>query len=579
MAGYCSCAVHFDGNTFLEWPSLAGVVDNNKFSFSFWYRSPNGHNWPYPGTIFSVDPLYKGAFSYRAYCAVSDNQFEILFGDNTFANFLDLFNANGGVTFRPSLTPVCYHHLLFTCDLNAGVDQYACVIDGIPFYMNLLGAGAGQHPNALFQATDNTPFTIQILNKLLSIGSDLNGSNLIADIADVWIAPGVSLLDPGAPATAPAINQSTINLFRDRPGIVGRPMDIAGLPAAAIILSGNPQNFIKNRGTSGDPVLTGTLKAADSPHSQRILSVTKTTIVGRQCNIDSAGNGQFRTGFVIPADYTNNNIWYCWGMGQNGQTNAGGGAGGAGANFSQLANVPFNPGDRPFVQIGAGTLIDGINVYNAPGSPGASSFLKSLANAKILAASGGALGDVDIGDISFTGGLGSASGVGFDGGGGGAAGVLGIGSNAVNGIGGDSGPDINGHIATGVPFDNAVTPANTNGVCFIDSDGSTNYNLGGYLNNRTGPAGGGCGGTGADNGATFGVQSGAGSGGGPFSGGVWGFGGEGSLVIVYQTPDVVGHACNCGPQTGGPVLIPLPLPRYAKTPGLAFWPSKERAKP
>jgi hypothetical protein len=103
---------------------------------------------------------------------------------------------------------------------------------------------------------NNTPFYF---------GSDTFGDNLTGDIADVWVAPGVSLLSgSGASAT---ISEATRRKFIDAGG---KPVDLdCSKPtgsAPAICFTGDASTFGTNEGTGGAFTTSGTLTdAASSP--------------------------------------------------------------------------------------------------------------------------------------------------------------------------------------------------------------------------------------------------------------------------------------------------------------------------
>jgi hypothetical protein len=87
--------------------------------------------------------------------------------------------------------------------------------------------------------------------------NDSFGTVITGDIADVWIAPNVSLLVGN---TIPSVN---LLLFR---GADGKPQNPSGFPASAILFSGDASTFGTNQGSGGAFTTTGALtNAATSP--------------------------------------------------------------------------------------------------------------------------------------------------------------------------------------------------------------------------------------------------------------------------------------------------------------------------
>ncbi len=82
---------------------------------------------------------------------------------------------------------------------------------------------------------------------------------MLGDMADVWVAPGVSLLDG-----AGLIPEATRRLFISA---TGKPVDPSGFPASAMLFSGNAASFGTNQGTGGAFTTTGTLTNSSSSPS------------------------------------------------------------------------------------------------------------------------------------------------------------------------------------------------------------------------------------------------------------------------------------------------------------------------
>lgn len=90
------------------------------------------------------------------------------------------------------------------------------------------------------------------------VGNDASGEDPF-DVADLWLAPGVSLLNGGGD-----IPEATRRLFIDADG---KPVDPSGFPASAMLFSGDAAAFQTNQGTGGALTLTGSLTDASTSPS------------------------------------------------------------------------------------------------------------------------------------------------------------------------------------------------------------------------------------------------------------------------------------------------------------------------
>jgi hypothetical protein len=88
-------------------------------------------------------------------------------------------------------------------------------------------------------------------------GDDSFSEGTIMDVADVWIAPGVSLLSGGDISVANRRKFIAAN---------GKPVNPSNWPSSAIQWYGNKDAFPTNHGTGGASTLNGSLtNAASSP--------------------------------------------------------------------------------------------------------------------------------------------------------------------------------------------------------------------------------------------------------------------------------------------------------------------------
>lgn len=242
--GYVANAVHFDGNTWLVNSSL--IADNPRsFSASLWikYASPED-------AAYSVICVADPEVSYDPLMGIETD-----FAPDPAFIFYDSVGGGGGLK------------------RFAGSSEAGAVSSGI--WINYLISADSDHDggskviysylNDVQYATDSiinagTAFDM-VFNGLKSVvGSDLGGSNLKADIADLWIAPG-QFLDFSV--------ESNRRKFIDA---TGKPVDLGSdgsTPtgtAPRIFFSGDYTDFPVNQGTGGTFTLTGTLtNASTSP--------------------------------------------------------------------------------------------------------------------------------------------------------------------------------------------------------------------------------------------------------------------------------------------------------------------------
>lgn len=120
-----------------------------------------------------------------------------------------------------------------------------CYIDGV---------------QAIFTINDSTGTFDVVINGLpYYIGADTFGDNLTGDVADLWIAPGVSLVGLDG-------NISPTNLAKFIDPTTKKPVNPSGFPSAPMLFSGDHTGFATNQGTGGAFTVTGTLtNASTSP--------------------------------------------------------------------------------------------------------------------------------------------------------------------------------------------------------------------------------------------------------------------------------------------------------------------------
>lgn len=241
---YVAQAVHFDGSTYLTCAS-GNAVNNNFFSASFWAKpafinpdtanqrlfiiDPEGNYTP-GIELISNGPGFEEA-SFFLYSADYVNGFQI---GNQFQTLSD-----------------GWHHILMSGDMTTQMGQI--YLDDVPQreldpdFINAAGFDPGGN-----LSVNGIPWCFG--------GDGFPGDNLNnTDIADVWIAPGVSLLD--VDNNIPEITR------RKFISSEGKPVNPSGFPTASVIFHGAAASFVTNRGTGGAFALTGTLTDASTSPS------------------------------------------------------------------------------------------------------------------------------------------------------------------------------------------------------------------------------------------------------------------------------------------------------------------------
>lgn len=228
---YVAQAVHFDGATWLDIASLT-AIENGKLSFSFWF---NPEDLPEYHVFFvgDRDNIYMN------YIEVSGEPGDPQIIDGAFG----VVNDPGSDSFQDTtpILPNQYYHLLGSIDLAAGKAA-----------IYLTDAKIGIH------TFTGSPSTLGMNAKSLSVGGDQFDDEFVGDMADMWIAPGISLLNGDGD-----IPEATRRLFISASA---KPVDPAGFPEAAVLFSGDHTSFAANQGTGGAFTLTGSLtNASTSP--------------------------------------------------------------------------------------------------------------------------------------------------------------------------------------------------------------------------------------------------------------------------------------------------------------------------
>ena len=227
---YVAPAVHFNGATFLRNAALASI-DSPVFSFSYWVKIPAGA----PDALNAI--FVVGAESSAS-----------------------AVNISGGV---PAGTTI----------VSDGMTGLELDVPN-PFsagWVNIIGSFNLSVDNAYkakiyandvdVTGTFSSDVSIDILSNGLpfNVGGEASANWLTGDMADLWVAPNVSLLDGGGD-----IPVATRRLFISASG---KPVNPSGFPASAILFSGDATTFATNQGSGGSFTTTGTLTNASSSPS------------------------------------------------------------------------------------------------------------------------------------------------------------------------------------------------------------------------------------------------------------------------------------------------------------------------
>ncbi len=234
---YVAKAVHFDGNAFLSTSSLTAPDANGFLGMSLWFKAS-----PQKKTLFVVDP----AGNYTTNGNFGENLFDI--GDSRIS--IDPYPASGNNGFyifgsTPCLDGV-WHNIIFAIqtDLNVGSKIGKVYLDDVDISDGDNGADIG-------------PFNMVYNSLPFFFGGNSFGDNIIGDVSDVWIGPGIPLLTEGD------ISVPTRRKFISSDK---KPVNPSGFPSGAILFSGDATTFHDNQGTGGPFSLTGSvIDATTSP--------------------------------------------------------------------------------------------------------------------------------------------------------------------------------------------------------------------------------------------------------------------------------------------------------------------------
>jgi hypothetical protein len=231
---YVAKAISVDGVTELFIDSLA-CTDNGNFSMSGWFKmaevpsdarnifvsDPNNqyNNFAFIGQARGDDTTL-GNLGAELWVGVDETKSAIEFDADCFS---------GGA----------WHHVLMSFEMNHpnGEKLYKVFVDDVDI--------ADTNPSP-----DQGIAGIALINALqiYIFGDGSGGNGFVGDVADLWIAPGVSLFDG---STIPEATRRTF-ISAD-----GKPVDPTGFPSAACLFSGDADSFGANQGTGGAASWTG----------------------------------------------------------------------------------------------------------------------------------------------------------------------------------------------------------------------------------------------------------------------------------------------------------------------------------
>jgi peptidoglycan hydrolase-like protein with peptidoglycan-binding domain len=245
-APYVAQAVHFDGSTFLKNNSLVLPADVTKISVSLWFNINPASVW---NVFFVAGTSGDPGNPPNSISLANDNTTSDLFFYAENMGFSQQINS----VFDPTTFALgVWNNLILSIDYSGVVPRATMLLNGVDTGTVWGGGLTGSPP------PDAGPGTLTLKNFPLWIGLDEFNDITLGDMADVWIAPGVSLFDDNG-----AIPLSTVRKFISANG---KPVDPINFPAgAAVLMSGDASTFGTNQGTGGAFTTTGTL--TDAPTS------------------------------------------------------------------------------------------------------------------------------------------------------------------------------------------------------------------------------------------------------------------------------------------------------------------------
>lgn len=245
---YTIGAVHFDGATELVNASLATASDNGSFSMSFWAKYQTGAT----GALWCND-------------AAGASSLQSISGDYWITRFFDAISSVRLDFGAPLADLYSWNHYLVSIETNLANGNKRFKI----YITDVVGTALGGETTPYADISDPANELITLFDNLsFYLGSDGFGTFITADVADVWIAPNVSLLDVGGD-----IPEATRRKFIDAEG---KPVDLGAngeLPTGAAPpiffhrdSAAAALTFANNLGIGGSFTTTGTLtNAATSP--------------------------------------------------------------------------------------------------------------------------------------------------------------------------------------------------------------------------------------------------------------------------------------------------------------------------
>jgi hypothetical protein len=230
---YHANAVHFDGATWLINAALASV-DNGTLSFSVWLKSamvPNGIVW-----IADPEVDYLSNFSVD--------------GPSTPDKYITSIYTAGEAQYLTLILdgpPAVWTHIIGSADVRRGTPVYVCYIADVSLGQPPIDTGGFTGSSTL--PFNGLPFWVAF--------DSFAGDEYTGDMADLWVAPGVSLLDGSG-----LIPEATRRHFITAGGKPVNPTAYMGLYGGAVMLSGDAATFANNQGSGGAFITTGALTNA-----------------------------------------------------------------------------------------------------------------------------------------------------------------------------------------------------------------------------------------------------------------------------------------------------------------------------
>ncbi len=245
---YVAKAVHFDGMTQITNDALVSS-DNGTVSFSCWFKVTSG---PFQSGVIWASDAANNEANYYTLVSETEGLFQAGVDSANYDHMPYPFDPGGYLISSVDT----WHHILVSFDLS--ISEAAIYLDGAVYIVAPL-----TNANGAIVIAGSPSGTLPFNGLEFSVGNDGSTPGLTAcDIADLWVAPGVSLLNGSG-----YIPADTIHKFIDpfgHPIFLGADGSAPTGTAPAVFMTGDHTTFGTNAGTGGTFSTTGVLTDADT---------------------------------------------------------------------------------------------------------------------------------------------------------------------------------------------------------------------------------------------------------------------------------------------------------------------------